>query len=309
MVTKVQRIAAGTRRPTDGRWGFSYAVRYNWTKLIRSEVTDLRRIRECKDFDWCKGIVLQSLRVGEEVEARWEHKQGSKIWHRGKVTAECKDGTYSVTYHECKTIETNVRRENIRNAHDRSLQPKSERAGFSASSAPCLARSGPEKGTGLGAAQDVQAAASASGADGHWERDSGKRIWVSDGCGEGLGDVGGEGLGVRLDHDLAAHEIQSQGPSIQHQMRVCIQREIDRGRGARQVPTRGLSMRRDDELQGGVVVGDNTGYCEDDAGVVQRGSGRERDREEGEQEIEFERLPQDTDMRVVTVGGESFISG
>jgi hypothetical protein len=68
-------------------------------------------------------------------------------------------------------------------------------------------------------------------------------------------------------------------------------------------------MRRDDELQGGVVVGDNTGYCEDDAGVVQRGSGRERDREEGEQEIEFERLPQDTDMRVVTVGGESFISG
>jgi hypothetical protein len=305
VVTKVQRIAAGTRRPTDGGCGFSYEVRYNWKKLIRSEVTDLQRIRECKDFDWCKGIVLQSLRVGEEVEARWEHKQGSKIWHRGKVTAECKDGTYSVTYHECETTETNVRRENIRNAHDiRSLQLPSERASVSASFAPCLARCGPEKGTGLGAAPDVHATASDSSGDGHWERtDSGKRrVWVSDG--------GGEGLGVRLDLDLAAHEIQSQGPSIQHQMRVCIQREIDRGRGARQVPMRGLSMHRDDELLGGIVVGDdNTGSCEDDAGVVQRGSGREGGREEGEQETEFERLPQDTDMRVVTVGGESFISG
>jgi len=191
VVTKVQQVPAGTRRPTESESGFSYEVRYDYKKLGRIEVINLDRIRICEDFNWCKNLNLKSLQIGDEVEARWEHMYGkehmhSKEWYPGRVTGECKDGTYTITYDdnengEPKDVEHKVRRENIRT--------KSDLAGLAASFAPCveprgLVQSAEMQSTEMSVAPDTSAS-------GHWERTKGKRIWVED-C---VGDSGTRGSG------------------------------------------------------------------------------------------------------------------
>ena len=43
-------------------------------------------VEVCTDFDWCAGIELDVLAVGDAVEARHMHGDGGTNWYAGKVS-------------------------------------------------------------------------------------------------------------------------------------------------------------------------------------------------------------------------------
>lgn len=43
-------------------------------------------VKVCTDFDWCAGIELDVLVVGDAVEARHMHGDGGAKWYAGKVS-------------------------------------------------------------------------------------------------------------------------------------------------------------------------------------------------------------------------------
>ena len=72
---------------------------------------DLKKLRVCHDFEWCRGIVLSEVEKGEAVEARFAQEKGSKRWFTGTIKEERPSG-YTIQYEDGEE-EKNVRRQNI----------------------------------------------------------------------------------------------------------------------------------------------------------------------------------------------------
>jgi len=81
-----------------------------------TETIDLKALRVCHDFEWCRGIELSNVEKGEAVEARFAHEKGSKRWFTGTVIDERPSG-YTIQYVDGE-VEKNVRRQNICTGQD-----------------------------------------------------------------------------------------------------------------------------------------------------------------------------------------------
>lgn len=70
----------------------------------------------CEDFDWCAGIKLDTLAVGDRVDARYKHGDGGREWFPGQVT-KVSSGTLGISYTDGDT-ESGVKRQNVRTPAD-----------------------------------------------------------------------------------------------------------------------------------------------------------------------------------------------
>jgi len=81
-----------------------------------SRQVQISQVKPCKDFDWCAGIKLVQLAVGDHVHARFAHGDGGTLWFPGQIT-KVSPKTFAIQYKDGDS-ETSVKRQNVRTPAD-----------------------------------------------------------------------------------------------------------------------------------------------------------------------------------------------